>query len=119
MRAKDGLGRYGENVAARYLGELGYELLARNWRCPQGELDIVARDDRTLVFVEVKTRSSVEFGTPAEAVTRVKAQRLRVLAAAWLAQHRPPYGELRFDVISVLRQPAGAARVEHLRGAIS
>ena len=118
MRAKDGRGRFGEDVAARYLGELGYELLDRNWRCPHGELDIVARHDGTLVFVEVKTRSSVDFGLPAEAVGRVKAQRLRVLAAAWLTAHRPAYGELRFDVVSVLLQRAGAAQVQHLQGAI-
>jgi putative endonuclease len=118
MRAKDGRGRYGEDVAARYLGDLGYEVLDRNWRCEHGELDIVARDAGTLVFVEVKTRSSVDFGVPAEAVTRVKAQRLRVLAAAWLSAQRPAYGELRFDVVSVLLRRAGAAQVEHLRGAI-
>ena len=118
MRAKDRLGRYGEQVAARYLSDLGYRILATNWRCPTGELDIVAIDGDVLVFVEVKTRSSTRFGVPAEAVTRVKASRLRTLAGAWLAEHRPRHNGLRFDVISVLSSRAGAAHVEHLQGVI-
>ncbi len=118
MRAKDGLGRYGEEVAARYLHERGYEIVERNWRCAQGELDIVARSGDTLVFVEVKTRSSVRYGTPAEAVTGVKLRRIRGLAAAWLAERRPPVAELRFDVVSVLRADRGAAQVEHLQGVL-
>jgi putative endonuclease len=117
MRAKDGVGKYGERVAARYLEEQGLEVVDRNWRCEQGELDIVAREGDVLVFVEVKTRSSVAFGVPAEAVTRVKANRLRGLARSWLADHPHAYGGLRFDVISVLRQPAGAAHVLHLQDA--
>lgn len=117
MRAKDGVGRYGEWVAARYLEERGVEVVERNWRCDQGELDIVARDGDVLVFVEVKTRSSVQWGMPAEAVTRVKANRVRALARSWLADHPHVYGGLRFDVISVLRRPAGAAEVLHLQDA--
>jgi putative endonuclease len=118
MRAKDALGRYGEDVAARFLSEKGYRLLATNWRCSQGELDIIAIDGVVLVFVEVKTRSSTRFGVPAEAVNRVKAARLRTLAGAWLAEHRPRHDGLRFDVISVLSSRAGAAQVEHLQGVI-
>ncbi len=117
MRAKDAVGRYGEDVAARHLTDRGYELVARNWRCRAGEIDIIARHGRLLCFVEVKTRSSEAFGVPAEAVSRAKAQRLRVVAATWLAAVRPPYADLRFDVISVLRSPAGPATVEHLMGA--
>lgn len=117
MRAKDGVGRYGERVAARYLQEHGLEVVDRNWRCGQGELDIVARDGPVLVFVEVKTRSSAQFGVPAEAVTRVKANRIRALAVAWLAGHPHAYAGLRFDVVSVMRSPAGAAQVLHLQDA--
>jgi putative endonuclease len=117
MRAKDGVGRYGEQVAARYLEEHGLEVVERNWRCARGELDIVARDGGVLVFVEVKTRSSAQFGAPAEAVTRLKANRLRGLARAWLAEHPHPYVGLRFDVVSVLRRRAGAAEVLHLQDA--
>jgi len=117
VRAKDGVGRFGERVAVRHLEEAGLRVVARNWRCPAGELDIVAVEGRVLVFCEVKTRSSQEFGLPAEAVGPVKARRIRRLARQWLFDHPGWPGELRFDVVSVLRQPIGAARVEHLRGA--
>jgi putative endonuclease len=119
MRAKDGRGRYGESVAAQHLEANGFEVLDRNWRCSQGELDIVARDGAALVFVEVKTRSSTKYGEPAEAVDHRKARRLRRVAAAWLAAKRPPYyADMRFDVLSVLTPRSGPAQVTHLRGAI-
>lgn len=116
MRAKDAVGRYGEEVAARHLHEAGLEILARNWRCREGEIDIVARERDALVFCEVKTRSSVLFGLPAEAVTGRKRDRLRRLAYLWLQDH-PGAPEIRFDVVSVLRPARGAAVVEHVRGA--
>lgn len=117
MRAKDAVGAYGERVAARHLEDNGIEVIERNWRCGQGEIDIVAREGELIVFVEVKTRSSEQFGTPAEAVGWAKQNRIRGLAMTWLAQHPHPYGKLRFDVVSVLRQPAGASVVLHLRDA--
>lgn len=117
MRAKDAVGHYGEDVAARHLSEAGLEILARNWRCADGEIDIVARDGDALVFCEVKTRSATGFGLPVEAVTRRKADRLRRLAYLWLQQHPSGGVEVRFDVVGVLRQPLGAATVEHVRGA--
>jgi len=117
MRAKDALGRYGENVAVAHLSDAGLEILARNWRCEEGEIDIVARDRGALVFCEVKTRSSTRFGAPAEAVSRRKADRLRRLAYLWLQDH-PAFGaDVRFDVVSVLRSDRGAAVVEHMRAA--
>jgi len=114
-QAKDAVGAYGERVAARCLIEAGMELLERNWRSRRGELDIIARDGRTVVFCEVKTRRSVAFGGPAEAVGPAKVRRLRALAAEWLSSHPEVRGEVRFDVVCVRPQPAGAARVEHLR----
>jgi putative endonuclease len=116
-RAKDAVGAYGERVALAHLLNQGMVLLDRNWRCPAGEIDIVLRDRGALVFCEVKTRRGERFGTPAEAVGPVKVNRLRRLAAQWMAATglRPP--EVRFDVVSVLAQPTGAAHVEHLRGA--
>lgn len=121
MRVKDAVGRFGEDVAAGFLERAGFVVLARNWRCREGELDIVARDGDTLVFCEVKARSGTGFGTPAEAVTPVKARRLRVLAARWLAERRaeaPLRCEaIRFDVVAVLRGRDGVS-VEHLRGVI-
>jgi putative endonuclease len=122
MRAKDAVGRYGEQVAARYLADSGLIVLARNWRCRDGELDIVAREGEVLVFCEVKTRSSLVFGDPAEAVVGKKAAQLRALALCWLAEQHalaaPSFwSELRFDVVSVLRQRTGAASVRHVRAA--
>lgn len=115
--AKDAVGRYGEQVAVDYLLDQGMRLLDRNWRCSAGEIDAVLRDGDTLVFAEVKTRRTERFGTPAEAVGYVKQTRLRRLAAIWLAQSPVHPPEVRFDLVSVRPQRAGAADVEHLRGA--
>ena len=115
MAAKDEVGRYGEDVAARHLTLAGWEVLARNWRCEFGELDIVAVDGDELVAVEVKTRRSAAFGSPQEAVTHAKLTRLRRLAAAWLDQQSRRFGGVRVDVIAVTVARAGAAQVEHLR----
>jgi putative endonuclease len=117
VRAKDAVGRYGEDVAVRHLQDAGLTVVARNWRCRAGELDVVAVEGGVLVFCEIKTRSSDRFGSPAEAVGPRKARRIRGLAQQWLAESGGWPGDLRFDVVSVLRQPRGAARVEHLRGA--
>ena len=113
------LGRKGEDLAVRYLEHGGLVVLSRNWRCSEGELDLVAREaDGTVVFVEVKTRSGVGFGLPAEAVGRAKARKLRALACRWLLENRPPGAtELRFDVIGVVRLPGAAPEVTHLRQA--
>ncbi len=117
MRVKDAVGRFGEQCAADYLQRAGMIVLARNWRCPDGELDLVVRDGDMVVFVEVKTRSSTRYGEPAEAVTRLKAARVRRLAVRWLAEH-PGYDvQLRFDVVSVLRhRGGGGVELRHLRG---
>lgn len=121
MRVKDAVGRFGEDLAAAHLEAAGLAVLARNWRCGIGELDIVARDGETIVFVEVKTRSGLRFGHPAEAVTAAKAARIHRLAMRWLEQNRAQHGgrvDLRFDVVSVLRSAAGGdAQLTHLRGA--
>lgn len=113
------LGRWGEDLAAQHLEATGARVLARNWRTRHGELDLVAREpDGTIVFVEVKTRTGTGYGQPAEAVGQVKARRLRALACQWLATERPPgAGDLRFDVVSVLRPRGAAVRLVHLKGA--
>lgn len=121
MRVKDAVGRFGEDLAAAHLEAAGLSVLARNWRCRIGEIDIVARDDDTVVFVEVKTRSGLGFGHPAEAVTAAKAARIHRLAMHWLEQNRADGGRratLRFDVVTVLRSASGGtAELTHLRGA--
>jgi putative endonuclease len=124
---RGGLGRYGEEVAAAHLIAAGLTIVDRNWRCRDGEVDIIALDGDVLVMCEVKTRRGVGFGTPLDAVTPAKAARLRRLALRWLADQRAGavtsaeefarYTEVRFDVVSVLRPLSGATSVEHLRGA--
>lgn len=120
MRVKDAVGRFGEQVAADRLRAAGLTIVARNWRCRDGELDIVAREGACLVFVEVKTRSSRAFGDPAEAVGPTKAARIRRLALRWIEDNRTPdrfWDSIRFDVVTVVRRPAGTPDVAHLRGA--
>ncbi|MBM3462395.1 MAG: YraN family protein [Armatimonadetes bacterium] len=108
------LARAGEEAAACFLAERGYVILARNARLHNGELDIVARDGRTLVFVEVKTRASVRYGKPQEAVERRKQERVRNLALAWMQNHRLNDSACRFDVIAVRATNEGKVlNVEH------
>ena len=96
-------GDAGEDLAVAWYVAQGYEVVARNWRCRDGELDLVVRRGRTVVFCEVKRRRTVRFGTPAESITYEKKQRIRHLAARWLRESgamRP--GEIRFDVAAIL-----------------
>ena len=108
------LGRYGEQLAVRYLRERGLEIVERNWRCALGEIDIVALDGRCLVVCEVKTRRSTTFGAPITQVTVAKLARLRRLAGAWLGEHDAQVDDVRIDVIGVLRPRRGACQLEHL-----
>ena len=98
------LGAAGEERAATWYVAQGYAVLDRNWRCKEGEIDLICAKDRTLVICEVKTRSSLAYGHPAEAVTSAKQKRLRSLALLWLASQDPPVRSdaLRFDVAAVL-----------------
>lgn len=118
MRAKDGVGKYGEQVATAHLQAAGWQVLDRNWRCADGELDLVAMDGTELVAVEVKTRRSERFGHPAQAVTAAKLARLRRLTALWLAAHDVHPASVRIDVIAVLVPGRGAAQVDHLVGVV-
>lgn len=101
-RRRLALGARGEALAAAWYVAHGYDVLARNWRAPDGELDLVLRRGRTVVFCEVKTRSSAAFGAPIEAVNRRKQVRLRRLAVEWLRASGVRADGLRFDVASVL-----------------
>ena len=118
MRAKDAVGRYGENVAASYLAAAGWEVVDRNWRGASGEIDIVALQGTELVVVEVKTRSGDGYGHPAEAVGHAKLSRLRRLAAQWLDAHDLHPTGVRIDVIAVRTSRTGAATLEHLCGVL-
>ena len=107
------LGISGEDAAAAWYEANGYEVLARNWRCRMGELDLILRRGRIVVFCEVKLRTTDAFGHPMEAVTHDKRARLRRLAARWLDEDAPLRpGEIRFVVCSVL-----GGQVEVLEGA--
>jgi putative endonuclease len=101
-QARLALGAHGEDLAASWYERHGYEVVARNWRCREGELDLVVRRGRALVFVEVKARTSDRFGLPAEAVTIRKQQRLRTLAVRFLAEAGGGASSLRFDVVAIL-----------------
>ena len=96
------LGVTGEDLAEAWYVARGCEVVARNWRCRQGELDLVVRDGRAVVFCEVKARSSLAFGSPLEAVTAAKQRRVRLLAARWLEEASVRPAAVRFDVVAVL-----------------
>ena len=113
---KQALGAYGESVAARHLVEQGLVLLERNWRCEAGEIDLVLRDGDVLVVCEVKTRSSVDYGTPHEAISDAKLDRLRRLAMCWQAERGLAVPDVRIDLVAVLRPRRGPSTVEHVRG---
>jgi putative endonuclease len=108
------LGRYGEDRACEYLVSQGYQILDRNWRNTEGEIDIVGVLAQTLVFIEVKTRTSNFSGNPLEAITRPKIQRLRRLAAGWCACRQVKNCEVRFDAIAVMVH-GGRVTIEHLK----
>jgi putative endonuclease len=117
MAAKDDLGRHGEQLAADFLAAGGMEILARNWRCRQGEIDIIARDGPALVVVEVKTRSGRSHGTAFEAVSRDKLLRLRSITGRWLATQPESFDSIRVDVVA-LERFAGDFAIRHERGVI-
>jgi putative endonuclease len=116
-KARQAIGIYGEQLAARHLEAAGLVILARNWRCPDGEVDLILQDGDDVVFCEVKTRRGALFGSPAEAVSPAKVRRLRRLAVRWLAESSTHPREIRFDVVAVLPQRRGATVVEHIRAA--
>lgn len=90
-------------MAAEWYRARGYEVVARNWRCREGEIDLIVRQGRALVFCEVKARTTDAFGVPAEAVNRTKQARIRRLAARWLATESPVRPrQIRFDVVAIL-----------------
>ena len=114
-----GLGRRGEELAARHLAGRDYEIVARNWRCEVGEIDLVARDGDWLAFVEVRTRRGRALGTPEESITPAKQARLVDLAEAYVQMHDWP-GYYRIDVIAVeLDRRGRLLRVEHYENAVT
>ena len=96
------LGRRGEDAAVRFLERRGFDVLERNWTCSAGEADIIAHDEKTLVFIEVKTRSNTDKGLPEEAVGREKRIRYERIAASYLRTYESVDVAVRFDVVSIL-----------------
>ncbi|MBO9577813.1 MAG: YraN family protein [Microbacteriaceae bacterium] len=111
------LGRRGEQLAADYLTAGGHRVLDRNWRCPRGELDLVTLDRGQVVAVEVKTRTSLDFGHPFEAIDRRKLERVYRLGWAWCAAHERAGAAVRVDAVAVVLGRRGErAVIEHLEG---
>lgn len=110
------IGRLGEDLAADHLAARGWIILERNRRVARGELDIIALDGETLVFVEVKTRRTVMSGVPQAAVDERKLRRLRLLAGHYLMDSSPPHRDLRIDVIAVLVAEGREPEIQHLLG---
>jgi len=118
-REKKETGKIGEDIAVKFLTRKGYRILKRNWRIRGGEIDIVATDHDTIVFVEVKSRTSTEYGTGEEAITFWKRKRLINAAKAYLRYRGEDY-ECRFDVISILFNERGRAKeINHIEDAFT
>jgi putative endonuclease len=109
-------GQAGEDLACAYLQRQGLRIVERNFRCRGGEIDVIARDGETLVFVEVKERSGASHGAAIEAVTRLKRSRIVRAARLYAAQHALSEGAVRFDVVAIDLAPEGT-RVRHEAGA--
>lgn len=116
MKAKP-LGRKGEDLAASYLRDLGWEILARNYRTKLGEIDLVCRDRNSIVFIEVKTRTETDFARPDQSVTQRKQAKLRRLVEEYLAKHGQESAEVRFDVVGVTLS-ARRPKFDHIVGAL-
>jgi putative endonuclease len=112
-------GQQGEHIAAQYLRHQGYRLQAQNYRCRQGEIDIIAWDGTTLVFVEVKTKSQLAFGAPQAMVDRRKQQKMLQVAMVYVQEHRLQQTNLRFDVVAVTCLPNASPEVTHLPAAFT
>ncbi len=102
MLKRKELGNRGEEVAANFLKKQGYQIIERNYQARMGEVDIVAREGKSIVFIEVKTRRSTDFGLPEEALSYDKRRRLTKLALGYLAYHKIKNKNCRFDVVSIL-----------------
>lgn len=112
------VGVFGEQVAANFLIQKGLILLDRNWSCGTGELDLVLADGGTLVICEVKTRSSLRYGSPVATIRPEKYRKLQELADKWIASQVTEWSEIRIDLVGVLlpQFSGGSAEVEHLVG---
>ena len=116
MATHNETGKFGESLAVDFLKKSGFQILQRNWRYKRAEIDIIAKDDEVLVFIEVKTRTSTNFGEPAEFVTSRKEQLIIDAAAAFMESINHEW-EIRFDVIGVVLQQGSPPDIRHHRDA--
>lgn len=119
MDDRGSLGRAGEKQAARFLRRLGYRIVTRNYHCLAGEIDLIALDGKTVVFVEVKTRTDRQHADPQDAVSRPKQQRLRRCADLFLRQTDAQDRPCRFDVIAISLDPDDKMQIEHFAEAFT
>ena len=112
-----GIGNHGEELAAAFLERNGFTIVERNFRCKGGEVDIVARDGKTLVFVEVKSRKTLSYGVPQLAVTPFKQRQISKAALTWLAKNHQHDKPARFDVIAILLSSDYQHQIEHIKNA--
>ncbi len=118
MKKRD-TGKMGERLACEFLGNNGYHIVETNYRCPEGEIDIIARQQDTLVFIEVRTKTSRQYGGPEESITPVKAARLRTLAAHYGQSHEGLPEARRIDVVAIQMNKDGrASRIEIIENAV-
>lgn len=111
---KKEFGDAGEDIAADFLKQKGYKIIERNYRYGHGEIDIIAEDDNTLVFVEVKTRKNLEFGYPELGITKSKQKQVRKIAEAYLYEKNIIDTDCRVDVIAILNSPNNKPQIEHI-----
>lgn len=112
-------GALGERIACDFLGENGYEILENNYRCPKGEIDIVAKQNNTLVFIEVRTKRSQMFGSPEESITSGKREKLRTLAQHYRQEHNDLPLNWRIDVVAVeIEKSCRVTRIEIIENAV-
>ncbi|MCG8404426.1 MAG: YraN family protein [Phycisphaerales bacterium] len=111
---KRDIGKAGENAACEYLKRQGFRILARNYTCPFGEIDIICHHDACIVFVEVKTLSDDTNAAPEDNITFAKQRQVQRVARAWLAEQREPECAYRFDAVAVVLQPKGKPEVRHI-----
>ena len=114
------VGARGEKLAADFLKKRGYRILQKNFRCREGEIDIIAQKDECIVFVEVRTKKSTAFGTPEESVTLAKREKLISLANTYIQDYDKPPQSWRIDVVAVELTPDDrVSRLEHIENAVS
>lgn len=119
MKRKD-TGNLGEKLAKEFLKKRGYRILETNYRCPYGEVDIIARDEDSLVFTEVRTKTSLEYGSPEESINAAKKERLKAVAADYQQTHEGLPQQWRIDVVAVeLNQIGELLRIELIENAVT